>query len=151
MALQLRRAGGGQRVYVVLSDGECDEGSNWEAIMFAGHHRLTNLVAVVDYNKLQSLALVSETLGLEPFADKWRAFNWAVHQVDGHDHAALQAAFDGAGADGKPTCIIADTVKGRGVSFMEGQVLWHYRSPQGEEYRDALAELGVVAGNAADA
>ncbi len=145
MAMQLRRVKNPARTYVVLSDGECDEGSNWEAIMFAGHQKLGNLCAVVDYNKLQSLALVSETMALEPFGDKWRAFNWAVERIDGHDHGALEAAFAAAAArTGQPTVIIADTIKGRGVSFMEHQVLWHYRSPQGQEYADALAELGVV-------
>jgi len=143
MALQLRRRGGGQRVYVVLSDGECDEGSNWEAILFAAHHRLSNLCAVIDYNKLQSIAPVAETIALEPFADKWRTFGWAVERVDGHDHEQLKAAFESAAATDRPTCIIADTIKGRGVSFMENQVLWHYRTPQGEEFAAAMRELGV--------
>ncbi len=143
MAVQLRRMGGAQRVYVVLSDGECDEGSNWEAILFAAHHRLSNLCVVVDYNKLQSLGPVEDTLRLEPFADKWRAFGWAVHGIDGHDHRALAQAFGAARMAERPTCIIADTVKGRGVSFMENQVLWHYRSPQGEEFAAALSELGM--------
>jgi len=147
MALELRRQSGDQRVTVVLSDGECDEGSNWEAILFAAHHRLGNLCAVVDYNKLQSIAPVAETIALEPFADKWRAFGWAVERIDGHDHDALKAAFARAGKSDRPTCIIADTVKGRGVSFMEKQILWHYRSPQGEEFAAAMRELGVdVAG-----
>lgn len=141
MAMQLRRAGGTQRVYVVLSDGECDEGSNWEAILFAAHHRLSNLCAVVDYNKLQSLGPVAETLGLEPFADKWRAFGWSVVEVDGHDHVGLREAFTAAAKADRPACIIAHTIKGRGVSFMEGQVLWHYRTPAGDELAAALREL----------
>jgi len=142
MALQLRRMGGGQRVYVVLSDGECDEGSVWEAAMFAAHNKLGNLCAVIDHNKLQSLAACSDTLSLEPFAEKWEAFGWRVRRVDGHDPAALLAALSDLAADpDRPLCIIADTVKGRGVSFMEGEVLWHYRSPQGEEYDAALREL----------
>lgn len=144
MAMQLRRAGGTQRVFVLLSDGECDEGSNWEAMLFAGHQRLANLCAIVDYNKLQSLGPVADTVKLEPFTDKWRSFGWAVHRVDGHDHAALRAAFAERSPD-RPTCIIADTVKGKGVSFMEGQVLWHYRSPQDEELAAALRELGIGA------
>jgi transketolase len=144
MALQLRRTGGAQRAYVVLSDGECDEGSVWEAALFAAHQRLANLCAIVDYNKLQSLGPVAETIGLEPFADKWRAFGWHVLRIDGHDHDALDDAFAAASAEREqPTCIIADTVKGRGVSFMEGEVLWHYRSPQGEEYAAAVRELGA--------
>jgi len=148
MAFQLRRMGGDQRVYVVLSDGECDEGSNWEAILFAAHHRLGNLCAVVDYNKLQSIAPVAETIALEPFADKWRAFGWAVERIDGHDHQALKVALARSGQADRPTCIIADTIKGRGVSFMENQVLWHYRSPQGEEFAAAMRELGVEARDA---
>lgn len=142
MAMQLRRAGGGQRVFVALSDGECDEGSNWEAILFSAHQKLDNLVAIVDYNKIQSLGPVADTIGLEPFADKWRAFGWSVVQIDGHDHEKLHAALDTVPHHaGRPTCIIADTVKGKGVSFMENSVLWHYRSPQGDELAAALAEL----------
>jgi transketolase len=150
MAMQLRRAGGRQRVYVVMSDGECDEGSNWEAILFAAHQRLANLCAIVDYNKLQSLGPVAATIGLEPFADKWRAFGWAVTQVDGHDHAALRTAFADLATD-RPTCIIADTVKGRGVSFMENDVLWHYRVPRGAEYAAAMRELGIPVPDTVDA
>ena len=142
MAMQLRRAGGGQRVHVVLSDGECDEGSTWEAALFAAHHGLSNLCAVVDYNKLQSLASVADTLALEPFALKWRAFGWTALQVDGHDHEALKLAFAEAARGPRPTCILADTIKGRGVSFMENEVLWHYRTPRGDELKAALRELG---------
>jgi transketolase len=144
MALQLRRLGGAQRVYVLLGDGECDEGSVWEAALFAAHQRLGNLCAVIDSNKLQSLGPVAETLGLAPFADKWRAFGWAVRAVDGHDHEALERAFVEAAAEEPPACIIADTIKGRGVSFMENQVLWHYRVPVGEEFAAAMRELGVA-------
>lgn len=142
MAFNLRRLGGDQCVFVVMSDGECDEGSVWEAALFAGHHRLANLCVVIDHNKLQSLGPVAEALRLEPFEDKWRAFGWATRRVDGHDHDALRDALAGGDAD-RPTCIIADTVKGRGVSFMENQVLWHYRAPRGEEYVAAMRELGV--------
>jgi len=150
MAFNLKRMGGNQRVFVVLSDGECDEGSVWEAAMFAGHHRLENLCAVIDYNKLQSIGRVSDTINLEPFAAKWRAFGWDALCVDGHDHDALRSAFSER-AQNRPTCIIADTVKGRGVSFMENQVLWHYRAPQGEEYIAAMRELGVDVAAAANA
>ncbi|MBU4533752.1 MAG: transketolase [Firmicutes bacterium] len=132
------------RVYVLLGDGECDEGSIWEAVLFAAHHRLSNLIAVVDYNKLQSLATVEETLRLEPFADKWSAFGWKVVEVEGHDHDALATALDVDPAENsQPVCVIAHTVKGKGVSFMENSVLWHYRSPQGEEYEKAMMELGI--------
>lgn len=130
------------RVFVLLSDGECDEGSNWEAILFAGHHGLDNLVAIVDYNKIQSLARVADTLQLEPFADKWRSFGWAVLEVDGHDHEALRETFLRLPAEpSKPTVVIAHTTKGKGVSFMENTVLWHYRVPRGEEFDAALKEL----------
>lgn len=131
------------RVMALLSDGECDEGSVWEAAMFAAHHGLENLVAVVDYNKIQSLASVSQTLALEPFADKWKSFGWSVVEVDGHNHNALLNGFDSVPfSGGQPSCLIAHTTKGKGVSFMENSVLWHYRSPQGEEYIAALKELG---------
>jgi len=150
MALNLRRLGGSQRVFVVLSDGECDEGSVWEAALFAGHHRLANLCVIIDYNKLQSLGRVAETINLEPFGAKWRAFGWNALRVDGHDHHALRAAL-AERADNRPTCIVADTVKGRGISFMENQVLWHYRAPRGEEYIAAMRELGVDVAMAQDA
>lgn len=110
--------------------------------MFAAHHRLGLLTAVVDYNKLQSLTTTSATLELEPFADKWRSFGWLVREVDGHDHAVLRDALDRPRAGvGDPTVVIAHTVKGRGVSFMEHSVLWHYRSPDAAEMSAALDEL----------
>ena len=144
MAYAAKLDNAAHRVVVMLSDGECDEGSNWEAILFAGHHRLDRLLVVVDYNKIQSLGPVADTLGLEPFADKWRAFGWAVEEVDGHDHVALHRVLgrDRTGA-GQPACIIAHTVKGKGVSFMEHSVLWHYRTARGEELAAAERELGV--------
>jgi transketolase len=127
-------------VYVLMSDGECDEGSNWEAALFTPHHKLDNLVIIIDRNKLQSIHSTEDTLGLEPFADKWQAFGWNVVAVDGHNHKQLIDACN-AKVKNKPLCIIANTVKGKGVSFMENQVLWHYRSPQGEEYEAAIKEL----------
>ena len=130
------------RVFVLMSDGECDEGSNWEAILFAAHHKLASLVAIVDYNKIQSLAPVAETIGLEPFAEKWRAFGWDVLEVNGHDHEALASVLEHpVQPGGKPRCVIAHTIKGKGISFMENTVLWHYRTPQGEEYLAAVREL----------
>lgn len=129
-------------VFVLMSDGECDEGSNWEAILFAAHHGLDNLVAIVDYNKLQSIGPVSETLALEPFADKWRSFGWSVREINGHDHAEINEALANLPRDvGKPHCVIAHTTKGKGVSFMENSVLWHYRTARGEEYAAAVKEL----------
>jgi transketolase len=130
------------RVFVLLGDGECDEGSNWEAMLFAAHHQLDNLVAIVDFNKLQSLASVAETLALEPFADKWRSFGWTVLEADGHDHVQLRQAFaEGAAVADRPICVLAHTTKGKGVSFMENSVLWHYRTARGSELAAALAEL----------
>ena len=130
------------KVYVLMSDGECDEGSNWEAILFASHQKLKNLVAIVDYNKIQSLDTISKTLELEPFADKWKSFGWHVVEIDGHNHNELLAAFDELKLkQEKPAVLICNTTKGKGVSFMENSVLWHYRSPQGDEFSRAIKEL----------
>lgn len=143
MAFAARLSGDEHRVFVLMSDGECDEGSNWEAIQFAGHHQLGRLVAIVDYNKIQSLKSTESTLGLEPFAAKWRSFRWDVREVDGHDHAALSAALAvHSSAHASPVCVIAHTVKGKGVPFMENSVLWHYRTARGDELDAALNCLG---------
>ena len=131
------------RTYVLLSDGEMDEGANWEALMFAAHHKLTNLTAIIDYNKFQSLDTVANTLGLEPLADKLNAFGWLVHEIDGHDHQKIIEAFLALGSE-KPTIILAHTTKGKGVSFMENKVEWHYKNPNDEQLAKALAELEVV-------
>jgi len=142
MAYAARCDGRKHRVFVLLSDGECNEGSNWEAILFAAHQRLPNLIAIVDYNKIQSLDTVEDVLRLEPFSEKWCSFGWNVREIDGHDHTALFDCLNGTPEDGDlPTCVIAHTVKGKGVSFMENSVLWHYRTPQGEEFEAAMAEL----------
>jgi transketolase len=142
MALAAKRDGANHRVFVLLSDGECDEGSVWEAALFAGHHQLDNLVVIVDFNKIQSLGDVADVLGLEPFAAKWRAFKWATSELDGHDIEQLTTALTLIPLDSpQPTCVIAHTVKGKGVSFMERQLLWHYRSPNEAELADALAEV----------
>lgn len=146
MALAGKQDGRPFRVFTVLSDGECDEGSVWEAAMFAPQHRLDNLVAIVDYNKIQSLGHVKDVLDLEPFADKWRAFRWATREIDGHDVGQIEEMLRNVPFEpGKPSCVVAHTVKGKGVSFMEDSVLWHYRSPQGDEYQRAIAELEAVA------
>jgi transketolase len=142
MSKALKISGSHSRVFVLLSDGECDEGSTWEAILFAQHHHLDNLVAIIDYNKIQSLATVAETMALEPFREKWESFNWSVVEVDGHDHVALVDTLQNLPVGtGKPTVVIAHTTKGKGVSFMENTVLWHYRTARGEEFDLALAEL----------
>jgi transketolase len=142
MALMGKRSGAAWRVFVVMSDGELDEGSNWEAILFAGHHQLDNLTIVIDYNKIQSLDWVDKTLKLEPLADKFRAFGWSVREVDGHDVTELSAALEAVPLEtGRPNAVIAHTVKGKGVSWMEGKVLWHYRPPTPDELVTALAEV----------
>ena len=144
MALGAKMDGAQWRTYVVLGDGECDEGSVWESALQAAQYKLDRLIAVVDYNHMQSLATVADTLKLEPFEQKWKDFGWNAESVDGHDTDALQAAFarakENAGSR-KPYVILAHTVKGKGISFMENNILWHYRTPQGEEYEAALKEL----------
>lgn len=143
MALAASRRGHTHRVVVLTSDGEWDEGSNWEALLFAAHHRLQELVIVIDYNKIQSLDTVEATLGLEPFRGKLEAFGAAVREVDGHDHAALLETFAALPfRPGAPNVVLAHTTKGKGIPFMEGQVLWHYRNAQGDELSAALAALG---------
>lgn len=141
LALGAKRTSQRIRAFALLSDGECDEGSTWEAVLFAAHHKLDNLVAIVDYNKIQSLDSVANTLQLEPFADKWRSFGWTVSEVDGHDHDALTRTFRAIPIGSAPTCVLAHTVKGKGVSFMENSVLWHYRTARGEEFEAARREL----------
>jgi transketolase len=141
MALAGKRGQQPYRVVVLLSDGELDEGSNWEAILFAGHHRLDNLVAIVDFNKIQSFGRVRDVLDLDPLADKWRAFRWVVREIDGHDERAIEAALAAVPFEpGRPSVLIAHTVKGKGVSFMEDQLAWHYRSPAPEQLAAALRE-----------
>jgi transketolase len=131
-------------VYVVLSDGECNEGSVWEAAMLAAAQRVSNLCVVVDFNKWQATGRSREVMALDPLADKWRAFGWNPIEVDGHDMVALQNALQQHPADnGKPTAIIAHTVKGKGVSFMEDDNNWHYRIPTLEEVIKSKQELGV--------
>jgi transketolase len=129
------------RVFVLTGDGELQEGSNWEAAMAAGHHKLANLTLVVDRNTLQQGARVAETNDLEPLADKFRAFGWDVAEVDGHDPAALLSTFARSPQRARPLCVIAHTVKGKGVSFMEDQVGWHHGVPDAAQYAQALQEL----------
>tara|TARA_B100000519_G_scaffold141006_1_gene122197 strand:- start:4144 stop:4947 length:804 start_codon:yes stop_codon:yes gene_type:complete len=129
------------KIAVLLSDGECDEGSIWEAAMFSSHHRLNNLMVVIDYNKLQSLDTVSETLALEPFKMKWESFGWQAIELDGHNHSQLKLNFSKAGKTNKPMVFICHTIKGKGVSFMENSVLWHYRCPKDDEFNLAMKEL----------
>jgi transketolase len=132
----------GFRTFVLTGDGELQEGSNWEAALTAGHRKLENLTLIIDRNRLQQGARTEDTASLDPLDDKWRAFGWHVEVVDGHDHAALLAVL---GADpkgrGKPLCVIANTVKGKGVSFMHDNVAWHHGVPTTQQYEQAMAEL----------
>lgn len=128
------------QTFVLVSDGELDEGANWEAFMFAAHHRLTNVIAIVDYNKLQSLGSVADTVALEPLGAKLTAFGWDVQEVDGHEHEKLIEVLAAKPSD-KPRAVIAHTVKGKGVSFMENRVEWHYKNPNDEQLAAAVAEI----------
>ena len=138
-ALAAKRKSLNFKSYVLLSDGELDEGSNWEAILFAPHHNLDNLTCIVDYNKLQSLTSVKETLNLEPLKDKITSFGWNVIDIDGHNHDELKKSINKNTS--KPKFIIANTIKGKGISFMENKVVWHYKSANEEELEKGLDEL----------
>ncbi len=143
MILGRDRLGMQFHVYVLLGDGELQEGQVWEAAMFAGRHRLTGVIGIVDYNRVQLSGTVSGTLDLEPLADKWKAFGWQVFECDGHEIGELVDTIEQArrNSDSGPVVVIAHTTKGRGISFMEGKYQWHGRAPNEEERRQALAEL----------
>ena len=142
MAIAAKKDGRKSKVFVLLSDGELNEGSVWEAAMFASHHKLDNIVAIIDYNKMQALGPTKDIAGLEPLADKWCAFGWAVKEVNGHCQNEIIEALDRLPfVNDKPGIVIAHTVKGKGVSFMENDILWHYRTPDKDEYTHALKEL----------
>lgn len=142
IALGAKRAGHMFRTVVLLSDGECNEGSNWEAFLLASMHNLDNLLVMIDYNKLQGYGRVNDVAPLEPLSDKLRAFNWAVKSIDGHDLSAIEAALSEVPFEpGRPSVIIAHTIKGKGVSFMEDSLEWHYKSPTSEQLTLALNEI----------
>jgi len=145
MALGMRIKKLDSKVLVVLSDGECNEGSVWEAAMMAPAQKATNLAVIIDYNKWQATGRSDEVLSLNPLADKWKAFGWHTQEVDGHNLTELQNAIEDAYRQkDKPTAIIAHTVKGKGVSFMEDDNNWHYRAPTADEVSLALLELGLA-------
>jgi transketolase len=142
VALAAKRDKKSFRTYVLLGDGEMDEGSNWEAILFAPQHKLDNLIAIVDYNKLQGLGVISEVINLEPLIDKWQSCGWSAREVNGHDHGELIDTFSSIPLENnKPCVIIAHTKKGKGVSFMEDKLEWHYKSPDSDQLKIALNEL----------
>jgi transketolase len=146
LALARIRASSEAFVYVVMSDGECDEGTTWESALIANQFKLGNLVALIDRNRQQSFGDTEETIALDPFDEKWRAFGWNVFEVDGHDHAQISDALMKAkeNNNSKPTVLICNTTKGKGVSFMENEVVWHYRPPNDEQFNLALAELEAL-------
>ena len=144
-ALWARLAHSARRAWVLLSDAECNEGSMWEAVMFAAHHRLANLVAIVDLNGQQAFGHTDQVLSLSPMAERWRSFGWDVHEVDGHSVPDLVRTADELDtADGSPHVLIARTTFGRGVSFMERQIRWHYLPMSDAEYAQALEEIGAA-------
>lgn len=146
MALAARIQQRDYRVVAVMSDGECNEGTVWEAAMFAAAQRLDSVTVVIDFNRWQATDRSEEVMALSPLVDKWQAFGWSAVEVDGHDIDALAQRMNGTPLEaGKPTAIIARTIKGKGVSFMEDDNNWHYRIPNDEELRAALDELGVAA------
>jgi transketolase len=141
MALEAKLSRKTYRIYVIIGDGECDEGSTWEASLFAHHHHLDNLTVIVDYNKMQSLDFCEKTLSLNPLDKKFESFGYNVVNIDGHNHEELKNVFNRKYGNGNPLLILAHTIKGKGISFMENNILWHYRTPQGEEYEAAVKEL----------
>lgn len=147
MALGLRREGHASRVVTIVGDGECQEGSVWESALAGAQLGLDNLLVIVDANGLQGMGSVETINSLEPFAGKWQSFGWHVQEIDGHDlpaiDGAIERAFASPDAAGRPSVIVARTVKGKGVSYMEGAAIWHYRLPDDEEMSQACKELGV--------
>jgi len=130
------------RVFVLMSDGECEEGSIWEAALFAHHHKLDNLIGIVDYNKLQAFGRIKDILDLEPLFKKWQSFGWEVKEIDGHNFSEIEKVFSKIPfKKGKPSLVIAHTIKGKGVSFMENKMEWHYYNLNKEQYQQALKEL----------
>jgi len=132
------------RVYTILGDGECQEGSIWEAAMFASHHKLDNLVAIVDHNKLQAIDTISNVVNLNPLRDKWQSFGWETREINGNDiKQVLENMRAIPFSKNKPSAIIAHTTKGKGISFMENKAIWHYRLPNPEEMESACEQLGI--------
>lgn len=139
-ALAARRRASSRRVFVLVSDAECNEGSVWEAVMFASHHRLSNLFVIVDANGQQAFGYTRDILSLEPLTDRWRSFGWEIAEVDGHDGPAIEAAIRGFASE-RPHALVARTVFGRGVSYMESQIKWHYWPMSENEYLQAMKEV----------
>lgn len=143
-ALAARLQGSPRRVFVLVSDAECNEGSLWETVMFAAHHRLSNLIAIIDLNGQQALGYTEEILSLPKMAERWRAFGWDAHEIDGHNAGEIVETIENLDTDsGMPHVLVAKTIFGRGVSFMERQIKWHYLPMSDEEFRQAMNEIGT--------
>lgn len=140
-SLALKRQKRDNKVVVLVSDGELNEGSNWESILFAPQHKLDNLTLIVDYNKIQSFGNVADIIDLAPLADKFQTFNWNVVEIDGHNIKEIKSAFEKKFDNEKPKVVIANTIKGKGVDFMENELLWHYRPPNEEQLQNAIKQL----------
>ena len=139
MSISYKQSKNSGRIFVLIGDGECNEGSIWEGAMLAAHLKLNNLTAIVDYNKIQSFGRTNDVINQEPIIDKWKAFGWNVIEVDGHNFNELIDAFNLE--HNKPKVIISHTVKGKGISFMEDKLEWHYKSPNNEQFENALKEI----------
>ena len=142
MALRAKLDNLSYKVFIVLGDGELDEGSNWEAFMFSAHKKLNNLCVIIDRNNLQSMDTTENTLALEPLAEKIQAFGWEVQEIDGHNHIALKETLNVRTS--APLCIIANTIKGKGVSYMENSIEWHYKTPKDDQFEQAISELKAL-------
>lgn len=141
LALAAKRKEKNYNTYVLVSDGELDEGSNWEAILFAPQHKLDNLILIVDYNKIQSLGTVEQVINLESLSKKFEAFNWEVFEIDGHNHSQIYETLNSIQKNTKPKVVIAHTIKGKGIDFMENKLLWHYKSPSEQEFNEGINQL----------
>lgn len=143
VAMSAKMNGSSFKTVALLSDGECNEGSTWEAALLAPAHRLHNLIAIVDFNKWQATGRSAEVTALEPLEEKFKSFGWKSVRIDGHDFGAIDAALEMSGKSERPFAIIADTIKGKGIKRMEDDNNWHYRIPTEEEVKSAFAELGI--------
>jgi transketolase len=142
IAISRKKSNNPGKIYVVMSDGECDEGTTWESALIANHYKVNNLTVLIDRNRIQSLDFTESTIALEPFTDKWKSFGWNVQEVDGHCHESLRKSIESPSA--QPKCIVANTTKGKGVDFMENSVLWHYKSPNQLELHDAITQVNRI-------
>lgn len=141
MAIAAQRTKEPWKTYVLMSDGELDCGTTWECALLAAHQKLSNLTVIIDYNGFQAMGMKKEVLDMEPLAEKWRSFNWDVIEIDGHDYAQIESALNSKSETLNPKVIIAKTTKGKGVSFFEGKLEWHYKTIDEENYQKALVEL----------